>query len=303
MHADIARFRRFNRFYTRLLGLLGKEFLGGPFTLTEARLLFEIDDRPGVTAAELGACLAMDAGQVSRILSGFSRRELVRKAILPADRRRSGLWLTAGGQEAMRTLAARSEAQAAGLLAPLGAAGRTALGRAMETVEAALGAAGGASPAPVIGAAGPGGLGYVLASHGRLYHLEYGFTAEFDRYVCAGLARYLEADQECSRVWLATSGGVPAGSIAIVAADREAQLRWFLVEPEARGRGLGRCLLEEALVFARGKGFTRVFLWTLDILPAARRLYQSAGFRCVETRPRALLFGREMAEERWELIL
>jgi DNA-binding MarR family transcriptional regulator/GNAT superfamily N-acetyltransferase len=302
MDSDIARFRRFNRFYTRLLGLLGKEFLGGPFTLTEARLLFELEGSPGVTAAELGARLAMDPGQVSRILAGFMRRELVRKATLREDRRSAGLWLTAAGSAAMRALEARSEAQAAGLLVPLGAPARRELSRAMETIETALGAAG-SQPATVIGENGPGGLGYVLASHGRLYHQEYGFDADFERYVCAGLARYLEADQARSRLWIASAGAAPLGSIAMVASGEAAQLRWFLVEPGQRGRGLGRSLLDHALSFARAKGFARVFLWTLDILPAARRLYQSAGFRCLETRPRAMLFGREMAEERWELAL
>ncbi|HEX6669180.1 MAG TPA: helix-turn-helix domain-containing GNAT family N-acetyltransferase [Gemmatimonadales bacterium] len=296
--------RHFNRFYTRQLGLLDEGLHHSPFSLTEVRVMYEIFHRPGITATEVGDALGLDAGYLSRILRGLRRHGLVSARAPAADRRRRTLTLTERGQHTFEGLNARSSQEVGALLARLSRPERRELVRAMRGIEGLLG-----GPAPVPGDVVlrdplPGELGWVVKRHGEIYAAEYGWNAEFEGLVAGIVGQFTASlDPRMERCWIAELRGEPAGSIFLVKDKaKAAKLRLLLVEPWARGHGVGGRLVDACLGFAREAGYAKVRLWTNAELHGARRLYQRAGFRMVDE-SRAHRFGHDQMFQTWELDL
>ena len=300
--------RRFNRFYTRQIGLLDEGLLDSPFSLTEVRLLYEIAHHAGITATELREFLAIDAGYLSRILRGLRRQGLVSARAPAADRRQRQLTLTERGRRAFDALDARSTEQVGAILARLSRPERRELVEAMHGIEGLLGRT---ADDPAVATSGvvlreplPGELGWVVKRHGELYAAEYGWDAEFEGLVAGIVGRFVaERDPRVERCWIAELRGEPAGSVFLVKGSATiAKLRLLLVEPWARGHGIGTRLVDECLQFARAAGYAKVTLWTNDVLHAARRIYEKAGFRLVEEK-RHHSFGHDLVGQNWELDL
>jgi DNA-binding MarR family transcriptional regulator/GNAT superfamily N-acetyltransferase len=300
----VAAVRRFNRFYTRQIGLLDEGLLESPFSLTVVRLLYEIAHRPGITATDLREILALDAGYLSRMLRGLRKQGLVSARAPSSDRRQRQLALTERGRRTFGALDARSSQEVGAMLARLSRPDRRELVGAMHAIENLLGPSGGAGAELVLRDPKPGELGWVVKRHGELYAAEYGWNAEFEGLVAGIVARYVaELDPRVERCWIAELDGEPAGSVFLVRdTDAVAKLRLLLVEPWARGHGVGTRLVEECLRFARTAGYTKVRLWTNDVLDAARRIYERAGFRLVEEN-RHHSFGHDLVGQTWELDL
>jgi DNA-binding MarR family transcriptional regulator/GNAT superfamily N-acetyltransferase len=304
---QVEAFRRFNRVYTRRIGVLGEGFLGSPFSLTEVRVLYELAHREQPTASELGRGLGLDAGYLSRILRGFGKRGLVSAAAAPTDRRRSLLTLTARGRRAFVPLEARARRQVGEILGGLPADARERLVQAMASMETLLGGTPvrpeGSRPFVLRGPR-PGDLGFVIHRHGVLYAQEHGYDAEFEGLVAeivGGFARRHDPRRE--RCWIAERDGAVVGSIFLVRESKTvARLRLLFVEPSTRGLGLGARLVRECVAFARRAAYRRITLWTQSDLHAARHLYQRAGFRVVARHPHRS-FGRDLVAETWDLDL
>jgi DNA-binding MarR family transcriptional regulator/GNAT superfamily N-acetyltransferase len=301
--SSVAAVRRFNRFYTRQIGLLDEGLLKTPFSLTESRVLYELAHRDGPTAAELTRDLGLDAGYLSRILRGFDAGGLIARTPSTADGRQHHLHLTAAGRAAFAPLDRGSQQQVAAMLARLGDGGRRRLSEAMRTIEDLL-APDPARPAWLLRPHRPGDMGFVVGRHGALYAQEYGWGIAFEGLVAeivAAFIRDFDACRECC--WIAEIDGNPVGSVLVVKhSERIAKLRLLIVEPSARGLGIGARLVAEALRFARSAGYAEVTLWTQSILVAARRIYQDAGFRLVKAEPHAS-FGTGLIGETWEAAL
>ena len=295
--------RRFNRFYTRRIGVLREGLLGSEFPLPEARLLYELGQRRQCTATELGADLDLDAGYLSRLLQSLRKRGFVAGKRSPDDARRSLLSLTAKGREAFSTLDSRSRGEVAGMLAKLPGVAQARLVEAMQTVERLLGEKG-ATPQIILRSHRPGDMGWVVHRHGALYAQEYGWDERFEALVAGIAAKFVqELDAARERCWMAEMDGRPVGSVFVVQHTKmTAKLRLLLVEPEARGLGIGRRLVEECIRFARDKGYRRLVLWTQSNLDAARSIYRQCGFRRVKSEPHAS-FGVRLTGEYWELRL
>lgn len=302
MEPQIAAVRRFSRFYTSRIGALQEGLLQSTFSLTEARVLFELANREAPTAAGIAADLDLDAGYLSRILQRFEDAGLLRRTPSPRDRRQSVLALTDAGRAAFQPLDQRSRAEIASLLEPLAAPARDSLVEAMERIEALLGAL----PAEpwALRAPEPGDIGWVVERHGALYAAEYGFDPRFEALVAQVAGAFLGShDPARERCWIAVRGPVRLGSVFLVRqSDDVAKLRLLLVEPEARGLGIGRTLTQTCIDAARAAGYRELRLWTNDILLAARGIYAAAGFRLVESVPHAD-FGPAMVGETWVLDL
>ena len=298
----IAAVRRFSRFYTRTIGALQEKLLRTRFTLAEARVLFELAQRDDLTATALGGDLELDPGYLSRILQRLERDGLLARIASPADRRQALLSLTAAGREAFAPLDVRSREQVGGFLAGLPEPAQASLVAAMGRIETLLG--GGRSPPWLLRQHRAGDIGWVVARHGALYAEEYGFDARFEALVARVAGAFLaEHDPVRERCWIAEHDGVNVGSVFLVRrSDDEAKLRLLLVEPAARGLGIGRRLVDECLGFARAAGYRRITLWTNEVLVAARAIYQQAGFRLVTSAPHRD-FGPPMVGEDWELVL
>ena len=298
----VAAVRRFTRLYTRITGVLQEGLLNSRFTLTEARVLYELAQRHGFTATELGRELGLDPGYLSRILQRFERDNLIVRAPSQTDRRQALLSLTEAGRDAFAPLDARSREEVGALLAPAHEPAQAALVGAMNRIETLLGAS---RPAPwLMRQHRPGDIGWVVARHGALYAEEYGFDSRFEALVASVAGEFLaQHDPMRERCWIAESDGTNVGSVFLVRrSDEEAKLRLLLVEPSARGLGIGRRLVDECLGFARQAGYRRITLWTNDVLVAARAIYQQAGFRLVSSTPHCD-FGPPMVGEDWELAL
>ncbi len=295
----VAAVRRFNRFYTSRIGAL--HYLGSDFSLAEVRILYELAHRATApTAAELGKDLNLDAGYLSRLIRGFERRGLIARTRSTSDGRRSHLALTAAGRAAFAPLGARSHDEMASLLTPLSDTDQRRLIDAMQTIETVLGA--GATPPPfTLRPHRPGDMGWVVQRHGALYAEEYGWDERFEALVASIVARFLEQfDPSRERCWIAEKDGEPAGSVFLVKRSKTAaQLRLLLVEPKARGLGIGARLVAECESFARAAGYRTITLWTNSVLTSARRIYEAAGYRLVDSKPHAS-FGHELVGESWE---
>jgi DNA-binding MarR family transcriptional regulator/GNAT superfamily N-acetyltransferase len=325
---QISQVRAFNRDYTRRIGVLSRGLLGSPWSLTEVRVMYEIAHQPGVTAAQLAAGLALDRGYLSRILKSFAGQRLLARAPAAEDARRRHLRLTMHGRRVLAPLERRSRAQVRAMLSGLDESRLRTLLDAMGLIRGTLAEAqGGRQQAQPSGAAPPrepaqaapraplphdlvlrpyrpGDMGWVVGRHGALYHREYGWNEEFEALVAGIVAGFIkDLDPTRERCWIAERAGRRVGCIFLVAAGpRTARLRLLLVEPEARGLGLGRRLVSECLAFARAAGYRRVVLWTHANLAAARRLYQEAGFELTSSEPRHS-FGHDVVSETWELRL
>ena len=280
--------RRFNRFYTRQIGLLQEGLLDTPFSLTEARVLYELAHRDRSTAAEIGGELGLDAGYLSRILGDFEKRNLIEKTSSEMDRRQSLLTLTKHGRKTFAPLEARSKAQIAAMLATLPEAGRRRLIGAMETVQGLLGkstvAANWGGEPYLLRPHQPGDMGWVVHRHGVLYAQEYGYDETFEALVAEIVAKFIQHyDAKRERCWIAEREGEIAGSVFLVAESKAvAKLRLLLVEPWARGLGIGARLVAECVRFARQAGYKKIVLWTQSELDAARHVYKKAGFHVIE---------------------
>ena len=296
--------RRFNRFYTRRIGVLHDGLLGSPFSLAEVRVLYEIAHRDGPTAAELGRELGLDAGYLSRLVRRLERSGLIARTPSATDGRRSHLALTAKGRRTFATLNSRSNDEVAALLKDLpdGAQGR--LVSALETVEAVLGAELQARVPYLLRTHEPGDIGWVIGRHGALYAQEYGWDETFEALVAEIAARFIRNfDPKRERCWIAERDGRNVGSVFLVRKSAAvAQLRLLIVAPEARGLGIGRRLVSECERFARQAGYGKIVLWTNRGLDAARRIYEEAGYRMVREEPHHS-FGRDLVGQYWELRL
>jgi len=300
----IATVRRFNRFYTKQIGLLGEGYLETPFSLTEARVLYELAHRERPSATELARELALDQGYLSRILRGFERRRLLTRTRSRSDGRQSHLALTARGRAAFAPLDRRSREDIAAMLARLAPDEQRRLIDAIRTVESILGGEPERKTPYVLRPHQPGDMGWVVHRHGALYAQEYGFDERFEALVAGVVAKFVERyDPKRERCWIAEKDGEIVGSVFVVRRSRSvAQLRLLLVEPKARGLGIGERLVAECVRFARQAGYRTLTLWTNSVLRSARRIYQAAGFRRVH-REKHRSFGRELVGETWELAL
>lgn len=301
---SIAAVRRFNRFYTRRIGVLRDGLLDSDFSLTEARVLYELSHRDGVTATGIARELGLDPGYLSRILRGFERGGLVSRMPSPADARQSILALTTEGRKAYAALDARSQAEVAAMVDALPADGRRRLTAAMRTVETVLDGRADGPPPILLRPHRPGDVGWIVHRHAVLYTGEYGWNAGFETLVAEIAARFLAGHDPSREICLiAELADSMAGSVMVVRdSDEVARLRLLLVEPDARGHGIGRRLVEESIRFARGAGYRALTLWTNDVLTAARRIYEAAGFRLVGEEPHSR-FGPPMVGQTWDLEL
>jgi DNA-binding MarR family transcriptional regulator/GNAT superfamily N-acetyltransferase len=299
--------RRFNRFYTRRIGVLSDQYLGKDYTLPEARVLYELGHDGPSTATQLGRALGLDLGYLSRLLQALKRRRLVEAVRSAKDGRQSVLSLTPAGRRAYAALDESSRRAMGEMLAPLARPHRERLVGALDTAQQLLNGEAKEEERNreiKLRPHRPGDMGWVVARHGALYAKEYGWGARFEALVADVVAGFLRNfDAKRSRCWIAEAGGEPVGSVFVVKKDAAtAQLRLLLIEPQARGRGLGRRLVEECIAFARRRGYRKLMLWTHENLTAARAIYASLGFRLVK-RERHRSFGVPVVGEYWELPL
>ena len=296
--------RRFNRWYTRRVGALRGDLLATPYPLPQARVLFELAHRDGVTAADLAATLDLDRSYLSRLLAGLEKQGLVLRARDKADGRRQSLALTAAGRRAFRELDQRSRDEVQGILAPLSPERERRLLGAMAAIERVLGDAGATGEPFTLRAHEPGDLGWVVSRHGALYAREYGWDTTFEALVAEIAAKFLKTfDPARERAWIADRDGERVGCVFVVGESASvAKLRMLLVEPEARGLGLGRRLVAECIRFARSVGYRELVLWTNDVLHAARHLYVEAGFTLVGEQ-RHTSFGHALLGQTWSLAI
>jgi DNA-binding MarR family transcriptional regulator/GNAT superfamily N-acetyltransferase len=296
----IAAVRRFSRFYTRQLGLLQESLVHTRFSLSEARVLYELAHRQTVTASELAADLDLDHGYLSRILRRFGEDGLLRKIRAPDDRRQSVISITAKGRKAFAPLNKGSHDQVAAMLERLQPADQQRVVGAMASIEALLGEPPSAEPI-ILRPHEPGDMGWVTSAHGAIYAQEYGWDMRFEALVAKVTAEFIDnLDAKRERCWIAELDGERVGSVFVVRkTDEIAKLRLLILDPRARERGLGRRLVEECLRFAKTAGYSSMTLWTQSILTAARGIYQRAGFRLVAEEPHHS-FGVDLIGETWE---
>ncbi|HYF19178.1 MAG TPA: helix-turn-helix domain-containing GNAT family N-acetyltransferase [Ramlibacter sp.] len=301
--AHLRVLRGFNRFYTQRIGVLDP-YLGGEFSLTEVRVLYELAHRDQPTASELGRDLGLDGGYLSRILRRFESRGWIERATSPADARQSLLRLTAAGHEAFAPLQQRSREEAAALLEPLSPQQRDELLAALQTVQRLLEPQSARQRTAVLRDPRPGDLGWVVQQHGELYAREYAYTTEFEALVAEVAAKYLQAfDPAWERGWIAELDGERVGSVFVVRkSPAVAQLRLLILTPRARGLGLGGRLVDECIAFARSRGYRKLVLWTNGQLEAARAIYAARGFQLTKTEP-LQAYGQDLVSETWELPL
>lgn len=302
-HVDAVR--RFNRFHTRLVGALGQRLLASSYSLPQIRVLYEIAHAPAAdppSAGPLAGRLGLDAGYLSRLLTGLQTDGLIQRTPAPGHARRQVLSLTAKGQRAVNKLEAASAEQVRSLLAALSPADQAALVSAMGRVRRLLG------DAPddrllILRDAVPGDLGWIVHRQAVLYAREYGWDRSFETLVAEIVGQFGRSETQAKagrqRCWVAEREGEIVGSVVVVPKDElTAQLRLLYVDPSARGLGLGRRLVDECLRFAREAGYQRMVLWTNDVLVSARRIYQAAGFTLMEEE-RHHAFGKDLVGQYW----
>jgi len=305
--AHIEALRSFNRFYTRRIGALDEGLLNTRYTLAQARVLFELAKRKGASAGELAGALGLDPGYLSRIVQGFRSAGLVSRKKSAEDGRRATLSLTARGRRQFKMLDQRSRNEASALLATLPAASRTRLVASLADAQSMLS---GEERRPagrvVIRPYRLGDIGWAIERHARVYAAEYGWNAEFEALVAKLFARFAsEHDPASERCWIAELDGERAGCVFVVRNEEDrsmAQLRCLLVDPTARGFGIGRKLVARCIAFARSAGYPKMMLWTNDVLVSARRIYEAAGFRLAKEEPHRS-FGHDLVGQFWVLDL
>ena len=300
----VAAVRAFNRFYTAQIGLLQKGYLESPFSLTEVRVLYELAHGDQPTATELAAALQLDEGYLSRILQRFQELGFLARKHSKADGRQRHLSLTQKGRKVFAPLDARSYAEISSMLGRLAPASQKQLVVAMQTIEKVLKKEGEPAAPVVLRPHQPGDMGWVVHRHGVLYAQEYGWDERFEALVAEIAAKFIQNfDPKRERCWIAEKDGVPVGSVFLVyKSDQVAKLRLLLVEPSARGFGIGVRLVDECIRFARKRGYRKITLWTQSVLYAARHIYEKAGFKLVQ-QEKHHSFGHSLVSETWELRL
>ena len=300
---QIAAVRRFNRFYTRQIGVLRRNYLDSPYSLGEMRVLYEIA-HGATTARDIGRVLDLDAGYLSRTLRNFEKRGFVSRKPSKADARASELTLTARGRKAFAPFEQRSQDQVAEMLAALEPEQRKRLTAAMEEIETLFGES---KPAPKTYTLRPptfGDFGWMVSRHAQLYEQEYGWGEPFEG-LCAGIVADFanKNDPKRERCWIAEMNGENVGCVMLVRdSDDVARIRLLLVDPKARGLGLGKRLVDECVQFARQAGYKQVTLWTHSVLAAARHTYEKAGFTLTSSEKRRS-WGKDVVAEYWDLTL
>lgn len=296
--------RRFNRFYTQQVGALQERLLRSLFSLVEARVIYELAQHERTTATQLAGDLDLDRGYLSRTLSNLKRRGLIDTRPSDTDGRKSVLSLTADGRDAFAGLDSRSHNEIKALLDGLSTVGRTRLMEAMHAIEGLLGPKAEQKAPYILRPHQPGDMGWVVHRHGVLYSEEYGWNEEFEALVAGIVAKFINNfDPKVERCWIAERDGEIAGSVFLVKKSKTvAQLRLLLVEPRARGLGIGKRLVAECIRFARQTGYKKVTLWTNSVLDAARHLYEEAGFLLIEEEP-FHGFGHDLVGQNWTLDL
>jgi DNA-binding MarR family transcriptional regulator/GNAT superfamily N-acetyltransferase len=307
LEARVDDVRRFNRFFTRRVGVLREGLLHSPYSLAEARILFEIAHRErALTASDLSRDLGLDPGYLSRILARLEQQRLIDKVRSETDARRRFLSLTSEGKEAFSSLDARSREEVAEMLGGLSEREQRRLLEAMRIIEGILDRGKGFkfSEPFYLRQHEPGDMGWVVQRHGVLYAKEYGWDERFEALVARIVADFVDGyDPARERCWIAEMGGEIVGCVFVVrASDTVAKLRLLLVEPEARGLGLGTRLVEECIRFARNRNYEKLTLWTNGVLDAARRIYEEHGFELVEEEEHHS-FGKDLIGQNWELVL
>ena len=305
METQVGAIRHFNRFYTQQIGVLQRTMLDSPFSLSELRVLYELAHREAVTAAEICRELGLDAGYVSRMLRGFAKRGMLEKRTSSKDGRETLLGLTAAGRKTFTALDGQSSAQVAKMLGKVADPDRVRLLEAMQRIERTLDSERPKGEPYVLRPPQAGDLGWVVQRHGFLYWHEYRYDERFEALVAQIVGEYVQnLDARRERCWIAEKDGEPVGSVFLVRkSDKVAKLRLLLLEPSARGLGIGRRLVHECVRFAREVGYKKIVLWTQSELKAARRVYEGAGFQLIEEKPHAS-WGREsLVAETWELKL
>jgi DNA-binding MarR family transcriptional regulator/GNAT superfamily N-acetyltransferase len=300
----VAAVRAFNRFYTRQLGLLDEALYRSAFSLTESRVLYELANRDGVTASDLARDLGLDAGYLSRVLAKFEAGGHLTRTPSASDARQSVLALTRAGRKAFAPLNRASQEQIAAMLQPLRPAERDRLVQSMRTIETLLGGVPEPKVPYVLRGLQTGDIGWIVRRQGMLYAQEHGWDETFEALVAEIAAAFVKTcNPKKERAWVAEREGEIVGSVFVVRqSDAIAKLRLLYVEPSARGLGIGRRLVEECIGFARARGYKTLTLWTNDVLVAARRIYQAAGFELVKEEKHHS-FGKDLVGQNWDLAL
>jgi DNA-binding MarR family transcriptional regulator/N-acetylglutamate synthase-like GNAT family acetyltransferase len=302
----IAQVRRFNRFYTRQIGVLRKNYLDSPYSLGEMRVLYELSQGRNVTASDIGRDLDLDAGYLSRLVRKFEKSGLVSRTTSKTDARQSHLALTAKGRKVYAPAEQRSQNHVADMLATLSEAQQRQLVTAMQTIESLLDPS---SPAPTrsyrLRAPRHGDFGWIVSAHAEIYAREYGWGDPFEGLCAQIVADFVNKyDPALERCWIAEIDGEPVGSVMLVKDDAPgvARIRLLIVDPKARGLGLGNRLTQECVGFARQAGYRKITLWTHSVLTAARHCYQKAGFTLTSSEPRHT-WGQDVVAEFWDMDL
>jgi DNA-binding MarR family transcriptional regulator/GNAT superfamily N-acetyltransferase len=304
----IAAVRRFNRFYTRQLGVLRKTYLDSPYSLGEMRLLYEIAHRDRATATDIGRVLDLDAGYLSRSLRNFELGGLIARKTSPTDARQNHLALTGRGRRFFAPLERRSQQQVGEMLGKLSGAEQVRLIAAMATIESVIGQRqddwSAAERDCLLRPPKAGDFGWIVKRHAELYAEEYGWVEPFEGLCAQIVADYVNHyDRKRERCWIAEMSGENVGSIMLVKdAAKVARIRMLLVDPKARGRGLGAQLTDQSIRFARRAGYKKITLWTHRVLTAARHIYEKAGFKLMRSE-RHRSWGRPVVSEHWDLQL
>ena len=299
--SQVAAVRAFNRFYTRKLGVLDQHLMKSPYSLSEARVLYEIAHREDLSAKEIGTELGLDAGYLSRIVQSFDEDGLIVRTPLASDRRQYQLALTAKGRQAQAKLERSSQDEVGAMMAALSATEGRRLTEAMATIENLLEPPARAHPSFLLRSHRVGDMGWVISRQAAAYAADYSWDISYEALVaeiCAQFIKNYDAARE--HCWIAEVAGEPVGSIFLVkATDEIAKLRLLQVEKKARGLGVGRALVEQCIQGARERGYSKMTLWTQSILVAARGIYQSTGFRLVKEEKHHS-FGADLIGETWE---
>lgn len=298
--------RRFNRFYTRQIGLLEEGLLRSPFSLTEARIIYELASHEQTTATELGEELGVNAGYLSRILRGLQKRRLLERQPSPTDGRQFLLSLTGEGRSAFAELNAASCEEIEAMLSRLPEPEQDRLGHAMHVIESLLGGPGEQRVPYILRPHQSGDMGWIVQRHGVLYNREYGWDEHFEALVAEIIASFIQNfDPKRERCWIAEREGENVGSVFLVTHPERAgvaKLRLLLVEPRARGLGIGKRLVQECTRFARRTGYHTITLWTNSVLHAAIGIYEQEGYRLIAEEPHRS-FGHALVGQTWELEL
>src|SRR6516164_6259345 len=306
---SIPAVRRFNRFYTRLIGTLNENLLESSLSLAEARVLYELAHRSQPTASEIAAELGMDMSYLSRILRGFASADLIRRQTSDSDRRQNTITLTTAGQQEFDFLDRRSSEQVSEMLSALTPEQQAHLVCAMTTIESLLSDQPPETGHLILRHHRPGDMGWVVERHGALSAQEYGWDERFEALVARITADFIDhLDPTRERCWIAERDGQRLGCVFLVRdtespdPNQTARLRLLLVDPATRGLALGRTLVRECTTFARNAGYHRIVLWTNSVLTSARRIYEQEGYRRIREKPYTA-FGKNLVSQDWQLNL